>query len=79
MPAWIDAIVLAAFRWIAVPLLAIRFPGVGKAMWLVAAEGLAHVLAADDKPAAVEELREKVRECTGVGCPIDTVRERIQP
>ena len=79
MPAWVDRIILFAFRWIGVPILARRLPGVPREAYAIAEEALAHILAADDKPAAVENLKTKVRECTGVGCPPRPVRERIQP
>lgn len=79
MPAWIDKIIMLALRWIGEPMLARRFPGVPREAFAVAEDALEHILASDDKEQATQDIKTKVRECTGVGCPLEPVRERIWP
>lgn len=46
-----------------------------KEVWVLVGDVLTHLHKAIDKPAAVQALNEKVRECTGVACAPDTMKE----
>ena len=74
MPAWFVNLVIKLAISIGLPALIKKFPNWPSELWAILEEILKHVGGSADKPKAVADLKSKVRECTGAGCPVDTVK-----
>jgi len=71
LPSWAKYLLKAASIF-GIPILKMLFPSVGQDVWKLIEDIINHVDAADDKPAAVREIKEAVGRCTGSFCPAGT-------
>lgn len=74
MPAWLLNLLVQLVIKLGLPALIKRFPGLPAELWALIEEILRHVAGSGNPSAATALLRVKVKECTGAGCPIDTVK-----
>lgn len=75
IPAWLLNILIKLAVSIGLPWLMKKFPGLPAEVWAILEEILKHVNSSDDKAAAVKQVREKVRQCTGVACETGIKRD----
>lgn len=72
MPGWLINVLIKLATIVGVPLLKKMWPNVGAEVWAIIVDFLTHVQSSEDKPDAVRQVGEKVRECTGSMCPANT-------
>lgn len=71
MSSWVS-LLLKLVSVVGIPVAKMIFPKVGEEVWNLILEILGHIKTSSDKPTAVRQIQDKVRECTGVGCAADT-------
>lgn len=71
MPQWLLSLLIKLALSVGLPAAMKYVPGISGEVWKIIEEILRHILEAEDKPQAVRNLRAKVKECTGAGCPVD--------
>jgi hypothetical protein len=72
MPKFIIDLLVKLAVAVGLPWLMKKFPGLPAEIWAIVEELLKYVQNAENKPEAVRQVGEKVRECTGSSCPADT-------
>ena len=71
----IDLLVRLAMA-VGLPYLMKKFPNWPSELWDIIKAILNYVDEAGDKPAAVKQVREQLKSCDGIGCHLDTVKDR---
>ena len=73
MPTWLIQILIKMAEVVGIPYLMEKLKFIPAGMWDLIKEILKHLEESKSQTAAVSQLRDAVKKCSGVACPIDIV------